>query len=58
MNAQITFCEAIVADLARLFPDYPATSNAASSKPGQLVTVTMAAEVARRLIDAYATEPR
>jgi hypothetical protein len=53
MRAQVEFCEAVCADLALLFPDYPSTCNAQSVKPGGLLTVTIAAEVARRLLDAY-----
>lgn len=56
MKEQVAFCEAIVGDLARLFPNFPPTwftSNAASSKPGDLLTISMPAEVARKLIDAF-----
>jgi hypothetical protein len=53
MRAQIEFCKAVCEDLARLFPDYPSTCNATSAKPGGLLTVTIAAEVARQLLDSY-----
>ena len=55
MQEQVAFCEAILADLGRLFPDYPPswlTSNAASVKLGGLMTVTMPLDVARKLIDS------
>ncbi|HEY1292968.1 MAG TPA: hypothetical protein VGJ60_07815 [Chloroflexota bacterium] len=51
---QVAFGEAIVADLVRLFPDYPPncfTSNAANARLGGLLTITMPDAVARRLID-------
>jgi len=56
MNEQVAFCDAIIADLARLFPVFPPNwfaSNAATTKPGGLVTITMPPEVARRLIDGF-----
>lgn len=54
MKDQVEFCESIVAELARLFPAYPPpTTNAASSKPGQLLTITMASEVACTLLNTF-----
>lgn len=56
MKEQQYFCEAIVADLARLFPGYPSgwfTSNAAVVGPGYLLTISMPPNVARALIDAF-----
>jgi hypothetical protein len=56
MKEQVALCEAIVADLVRLFPDYPPawfTSNAESSRLGRPLTITMVSEVARQLIDTF-----
>jgi hypothetical protein len=56
MKEQIAFCETIASDLARLFPGYHSswfTSNVATSKPGQLLTISMPSEVARQLIDVF-----
>lgn len=56
MNEQVLYCEAIVADLVRLFPDYPPTwftSNAARNKLGEVVAITMPPDVARELVNAF-----
>jgi hypothetical protein len=53
MKEQVAFCDAILADLVRLFPQYPFRSNADSVKLGGLLQITMPAEVACRLIAAF-----
>lgn len=54
MREQRAFCEAVVAELVARFPGWPVgsfTTNAGTVGLGQVVTVTMPAQIARVLLD-------